>query len=133
MPFFAILLAMKQQYAMIIGAILILLAIFLYRTQQETPITATDKLAKCLSDQGTVMYGAEFSEFSREQVDLFGDSIRFLNHVECRVPGTEQQTQLCISKKIPGYPTWFFANGEKIGGVKTLEELAEISGCEFSE
>jgi len=124
---------MKQNHAMILGAVLILGAIFIYRGYQETPVTASDKLAKCLADQGTVMYGAEFSEFSREQVALFGDSIRFLNYVECRIPGTENQTKLCISKKIPGYPTWFFANGEKIAGVKTLVELSKISGCPLEE
>lgn len=115
---------------MLIGAALMIGSVFVYRTYQ-TPLTALDTFAQCLTKQNTVLYGAEFSEFSREQVDLFGNSFRFLNYVECRIPGTEEQTPTCISKKIPGYPTWFFGNGEKIGGVQTLERIAEISGCEL--
>ena len=37
------------------------------------------------------------------------------------------QTQLCIDKKIRAFPSWEI-NGKIIVGVKTLEELAELTG-----
>ena len=50
-----------------------------------------------------------------------------LNVVECAWDGKNSQTQLCIDKKIKGFPTWEI-NGKLILGVLSLKELSKLSG-----
>ena len=44
--------------------------------------------------------------------------------------GKNSQTQLCIDKKIQGFPSWEI-NGNIIIGVQPLRELAELTGFEY--
>ena len=52
---------------------------------------------------------------------------RELNVVECARDGINSQTQLCIDKKIEGFPTWEI-NGKLILGVLSLKELSKLTG-----
>ena len=52
---------------------------------------------------------------------------RELNVVECAKDGINSQTQLCIDKKIKGFPTWEI-NGKLILGVLSLKELSRLTG-----
>ena len=52
---------------------------------------------------------------------------RELNVVECARDGINNQTQLCIDKKIKGFPTWEI-NGKLILGVLSLKELSRLTG-----
>ena len=47
--------------------------------------------------------------------------------VECARDGINSQTQLCIDKKIKGFPTWEI-NGKLILGVISLDELSKLTG-----
>ena len=47
--------------------------------------------------------------------------------VECARDGINSQTQLCIDKKIQGFPTWEI-NGKLILGVLSLKELSKLTG-----
>ena len=47
--------------------------------------------------------------------------------VECANDGKNSQTQLCIDKKIKGFPTWEI-NGKLILGVLSLKELSMLTG-----
>ena len=47
--------------------------------------------------------------------------------VECAKDGKNSQTQLCIDKKIQGFPSWEI-NGNLILGVLTLKELSKLTG-----
>jgi hypothetical protein len=51
--------------------------------------------------------------------------------VECSTPDGQNQTQICIDKKISNYPTWEFPDGSRITGERTLNELAQKTSCEL--
>ena len=85
-------------------------------------------LAKYLKNYGVVKYSAYWCPNCLKQSELFGkQAYKELNVVECARDGKNSQTQLCIDKKIQGFPSWEI-NGIIIIGVQTLEELSELSG-----
>ena len=86
------------------------------------------ELAKYLNDQGVVKYSAYWCPNCLNQSELFGkQAYRELNVVECARDGINSQTQLCIDKKIKGFPTWEI-NGKLILGVLSLKELSKLTG-----
>ena len=63
------------------------------------------ELAKYLKDNGVVIYSAYWCPNCLNQSELFGkQAYRELNVVECARDGINSQTQLCIDKKIKGFP-----------------------------
>jgi len=65
------------------------------------------ELAKYLKDNGVVKYSAYWCPNCLNQSELFGkQAYRELKVVECARDGKNSQTQLCIDKKIKGFPTW---------------------------
>lgn len=90
------------------------------------------KLARCLTDKGVKFYGAYWCPHCAQQKKLFGRAVAKLPYVECAVPGTGDQTQVCRDQNITGYPTWVFPDGTRTSGEQTLEDLASKSGCEYS-
>jgi len=86
------------------------------------------ELAKYLNDYGAVKYSAYWCPNCLNQSELFGkQAYRELNVVECARDGVNSQTQLCIDKKIKGFPTWEI-NGILIFGVLSLKELSKLTG-----
>ena len=78
------------------------------------------ELAKFLKGHGVVKYSAYWCPNCLNQSELFGkQAYRELNVVECARDGINSQTQLCINKKIKGFPTWEI-NGKLILGVLSL-------------
>ena len=62
------------------------------------------------------------------QSELFGkQACRELYVVEFARDGINSQTQLCIDKKIKGFPTWKI-NGKLILGELSLKELSKLTG-----
>ena len=104
-------------------------------TQKELVVTSKSTtesitLAKYLNKNGVVKYSAYWCPNCLEQSELFGkEAYKELNVVECATDGKNSQTQLCIEKKIKGFPSWEI-NGKIILGVKTLKELSKLSGYE---
>lgn len=92
-----------------------------------------DTFAQCLTDQGAVFYGAFWCPHCQAQKKLFGKSAKLLPYVECSTADANSQTQICIDKNISGYPTWEFADGERLNGEVTLEQLAEKTACVLPE
>ena len=87
-------------------------------------------LAKYLKNNGVVKYSAYWCPNCLDQSELFGrKAYKELNVVECSRDGKNSQTQLCIDKKIQGFPSWEI-NGNIIIGVQTLEKLSELTGYE---
>ena len=63
------------------------------------------ELAKYLKDNGVVKYSAYWCPNCLNQSELFGkQAYRELNVVECARDGINSQTQLCIDKKLKGFP-----------------------------
>ena len=101
--------------------------------QKELIITSestkeTINFAKYLKDNGVVKYSAYWCPNCLNQSELFGkQAYKELNVVECARDGVNSQTQLCIDKKIKGFPTWEI-NGKLILGVLSLKELSKLTG-----
>ena len=86
------------------------------------------EFAKYLKDNGVVKYSAYWCPNCLYQSELFGkQAYKELNVVECARDGKNSQTQLCIDKKIKGFPTWEI-NGKLILGVLSLKELSNLTG-----
>lgn len=88
-----------------------------------------DAFAQCLKDKGAVFYGAFWCPHCQNQKELFGRSERLLPYVECSTPDGQGQTIACQEKEVQSYPTWIFADGEKMTGEISLATLAEKTGC----
>jgi glutaredoxin len=74
------------------------------------------------------MYTAYWCPHCHEQKELFGKAATDqLTLVECAADGRNSQKALCDAKKIEGFPTWEI-NGKLDSGVKSLAELARLSG-----
>ena len=86
-------------------------------------------LAQCLTDKGFKLYGAVWCGHCKEQKALFKQVVGLLNYVECSIPNSTDQTEVCTKAGITGYPTWGLPDGTKIPGVMTLKQLAETSNC----
>ena len=85
-------------------------------------------LARFLSKKGVVKYSAYWCPNCLYQSEIFGkQAYKELNVVECARDGKNSQTQLCINKKIEGFPSWEI-NGKIIIGVQTLKDLSELTG-----
>ena len=85
------------------------------------------KLAEHLTKEGAVMYNAYWCPHCHDQKEMFGkEATEKLNLVECAKDGFNNKKELCEAKGITGFPSWEI-NGSIDSGVKSLEELAELS------
>jgi glutaredoxin len=74
------------------------------------------------------MYTAYWCPHCHEQKELFGkEASAKLGLVECAADGQNSQKPLCDTKAIEGFPSWEI-NGKLDSGVKSLAELARLSG-----
>lgn len=87
-----------------------------------------DEFAKCLSQQGMVMYGAYWCSHCQNIKKLFASSFQYINYVECTV-----DTNTCNQKGINGYPSFTFSDGSKVEGEMTLAEFSQKTSCPLPE
>ena len=91
------------------------------------------KLAEHLTSQGAVMYNAYWCPHCHDQKEMFGkEAAEKLNLIECAKDGFNNQRELCEAKGITGFPSWEI-NGSIDSGVKSLEELAELTNYKDSK
>lgn len=117
-------------FTLIGTGLLVVLGVFAYstlRTEQPAPGTY-DTFATCIQQSGATFYGAFWCPHCQEQKHMFGDASRLLPYVECSTPD-RQQTTACTDARITSYPTWNFANGERMTGAVSMAMLAEKTGC----
>ena len=86
---------------------------------------AYDDFAKCLTEKGVVIYGNDFCQYTNKQVNMFGNSKKYLNYVKCA-----ENEALCDSKGVDITPTWEI-NGKMYEQVQGLDKLVLLSGCEI--
>ena len=126
---------MKRLFVPLLAAIALPISINSSHLNNKKELVVTSEsskdsiaLAKYLKNYGVVKYSAYWCPNCLKQSELFGkQAYKELNVVECARDGKNSQTQLCIDKKIQGFPSWEI-NGIIIIGVQTLEELSELSG-----
>lgn len=123
---------MKSRYKIILAVIVIIVVAavvywFGFARNSGNKIIDPKKieaLAKCLTQKGVAMYGAYWCPHCQAQKKIFGDSFKYVNYVECT-----KDIKKCQEKKIEGYPTWIFKNGDRIKGEASFEELAKKTAC----
>ncbi len=93
------------------------------------PREDVDSFAQCLTEKGAVMYGAFWCPHCAQTKKNFGSSFRYIDYVECDPRGDNEQAELCIAKKIDAYDTWEFADGSRVVGEPSFEELSAGTGC----
>jgi len=80
------------------------------------------QIAQCIGGNAT-MYSQTGCHFCKQQKDMFGTSVQYLDIIEC-----DQQPSVCNSLGIQGTPTWII-NGTKYQGVLSIENLQNLTGC----
>jgi len=101
------------------------------RSSGVEPIQAGlyDTFTQCLKDKGAIFYGAFWCPHCQAQKKMFGTSAKLLPYVECSTLNGKGQLPICIDKGISGYPTWEFADGSRLSGEISLEQLALKTAC----
>ena len=112
----------------VLFGIAVVLVGFLLTLNKATP-GAHDALAQCITDSGAKFYGAFWCSHCQAQKRAFGKSADLLPYVECSTPDTQGQQDICKEANVTSYPTWIFANGERVTGEVPLATLAERTGC----
>ena len=88
-----------------------------------------DNLAQCINNSGATFYGAFWCPHCQATKAMFGKSAKLLPYVECSTPDGKSQLPVCTEKEVKGYPTWVFADGTRLTGEQTLQELADKTAC----
>lgn len=119
----------KTKFIIFIIAVVIVIGGFgLYANLKPQAPSKLDEFAKCVKSSGAQFYGAFWCSHCQEQKAEFGSSSQYLPYIECSNPDNTQ-TQVCIDKKIEGYPTWIFKDESVLTGKLSLEILAEKTQC----
>jgi len=121
---------MKRLLLPLLAALILPLAAFAEKPPVVTTTSTASSiaLAKHLSSTGAVKYSAYWCPHCHDQNQLFGKKAAAqLKNIECASDGKNSNPELCQEKGISGFPSWEI-NGTIDSGVKTLEELADLSG-----
>ena len=116
---------MNRSYFIVLIAALVILT----SCGSNIPSGHYDQFAKCLTEKGATFYGAFWCPHCEKVKKSFGDSVQYLHYVECDPRGENSQSDLCIEKKIERYATFEFADGTRIEGEPTHQQLSEKTGC----
>jgi len=119
---------MKIVWGIVILALVGLVAYFIL---VEPKPGKYDEFAMCLEEEGAVFYGAFWCPHCADQKAEFGRSANKIPYTECSTPDGRSQLEVCNEAGIESYPTWEFADGERVSGVLSLEELADKTSCEL--
>jgi len=127
---------MKKQTIFIIIIVLIIFLVgglaVLAGTKKVKSSSQLDSFAKCLADSGAKFYGTFWCPHCQKQKAEFGSSVKYLPYIECSTADGKGQLDVCKEAGIEGYPTWVFANGERLSGEIPLETLASKTSCTLS-
>lgn len=85
------------------------------------------RLAQSLKDEGAVVYCSKGLDECKKQFELFGDSQKYLDTVECDSNQADANVDECTAHQVDVYPTWVY-KGTSIEGVQTLSQLAQMIG-----
>ena len=121
---------MKKVLAILVLSVVLLAAC---KSQPKYTRDSIDALAKCITANGGVEYGAFWCPRCAQVKKNFGSSFQFIKYVECDARGENEQSALCLEKGVDKYATFIFnddTNKENwLVGVPTFEALAAKSGC----
>lgn len=122
----------KQTIISIVVLVVALVVVLIFIQKADQKPGKYDEFAMCLEEKEATFFGAFWCSHCRDQKSLFGaKSAKLLPYTECSTPDGQDVNQICIDEEIEGYPTWEFADGERVSGVVSLEQLSEKTSCEL--
>ncbi len=89
----------------------------------ETGTVDAEKLAKCLTSKGVIMYGTSWCGHCNNQKNAFGEAFEYVDFIDC-----DNERKICVEAGIRGYPSWII-NGQIYPGARQLDQLADLSEC----
>lgn len=110
------------------GAAVVVVGLIVYVATRPSVPQSYYTFAQCLTNEKVTMYGAWWCPHCAAQKQLFGSSFKNINYVECSEPDGQTQTPACKAAGITSYPTWQFADGTRVEGDQTFDQLAQKSG-----
>lgn len=104
--------------------VIIILAIIIFSVYALTKDNGNvdEELAKCIG-QNSILYMRTGCSACKAQEDLFGDSVKHLEIIDCLIQGEK-----CAVDGIISIPTWII-HGEKYVGVQSIDKLKNLTGC----
>ena len=124
---------MKWVIGIVLLVLVIALIVILSKKENNYSQVGIDSFAQCLTEHGAVMYGAFWCPHCARTKARFGTSFKYITYVECDPRGENEQSELCIEKKIEAYDTWEFIDGSMVVGEPSFELLSQKSGCPAPE
>lgn len=118
---------MRKEKLITIGVVIVMLlvaggVIFFKNTGSTVKDIPSEQVARYIGEN-SVLYVQTGCIHCKEQEDLFGVNVKYLNIIDCF---ESENTQTCINLGIQATPTWII-KGEKYVGKKTIEELKELT------
>ena len=92
------------------------------KPQNSTNLVNLDQIAQCLTQKWVKMYGTETCSHCIAQKELFWDSFKYINYVDCA-----KDPNAC--SKLQWTPTWEFANWYLLPGKQMISTLANKAWC----
>ena len=97
------------------------------KSDSSSIVTSKIALASHLKQIGAKFYGTYWCPYCNKQKELFGQQAATqINYIECDPRGQNPQPNLCRKARISSFPTWEI-NGQQYPGMRSLEELSELS------
>jgi len=113
----------KSPWTYFFIVLILFAAVYGYKNiTEKTAQSQYDEFAKYLAEQGAKMYGTEWCPHCKNQKNLFGNSFRYINYIDC-----DKNRNECSIAGITGYPTWNI-NEQNYPGEQSIERLAQLSG-----
>ena len=113
----------KKVILIVIGIFILILIGFIF-LNNYTKYTLQD-FNQCLAENGVVIYGSEWCPACNSLVETLGGSEKVnLFYVECTI-----EQERCEKEKLTEYVPEIQVYGEVYQSSRTLESLAEITGC----
>lgn len=103
-------------------AMVVVACVYLFYIVSASP-GSYDNFAKCLEENGVVIYGNDWCQYTQQQMEAFGKSEEYLDYVRC-----DDNRQICQQKGVSITPTWEI-NGKIYSGIQSFQALSEASGC----
>jgi len=122
----------KLRFFMTLGILVVVIFGFFFVSKTITEVTGysiAGWIIKGLHEEGQdctdimTLYMRPGCGYCTQQKEILGDKINNVNVVDCSI-------DMDACKEIRGVPTWII-NEEEHLGVRTIEQLNELSGCEL--